>query len=992
MRAALRFAAVWLSLAAGLMAQSPPVPQWIWFHKSDDAETRFFRKTVTVDAPVSQAELVATADDALEVFVNGERVLTAEQWSNGHTVALPGKFKPGANVVGLRALNGDSSPAGALLQLTLTTAAGKQVVVSDGSWKAADKAPRDWAQPGFDDRGWGSAEVLGKLGMEPWGPVFNNRVAGSAKALGGGGGGAARVATPADQLATLPGFRVELLHSGEPGEGSWVNLCRDPQGRLVISPQYAKPNPEGGLLRITLGPDGRIAKRDWIARPLYDAQGLCFAHGALWVVVNKYNTSFESGLYRVTDDGSDTWSKIELIKALPGGGEHGPHAVELGPDGNLWVMAGNHTKPPEGLSATSPHRHYAEDLVLPRQPDGNGHATGIMAPGGYILRVTPDGKSFDLYCAGFRNQFDYAFNVDGELFAWDADMEYDWGVPWYRPTRVNHAASGAEFGWRYGTGKWPAYFADSLGAVTDIGIGCPTGMTSGRGAKFPAAYQRALYVLDWTYGRLMAVHLKPDGASYTGTWENFIAPAGLVKPGEPKPPLNLTDAIIGADGAMYFTIGGRGTASGLYRVTYTGGDPVAAADEPNREGAEARAQRRRLEAFHGKADPAALDALWPALNSPDRALRYAARIALESQPVASWKQRALGEPAANAGLTASLALARVGSREDQDAMLRGLSRWPLSRLTEDQQLLKLRTIQVSLARHGLPSPELVALATERLGRSYPNRSPLVNRELCQVLIALGAPDVVEKTLAVMARSTTQEDLMHYVFHLRTAKFWTPDQRREYLGYWLKIRQGYPHEPQLVAWFDEAGRPYSDGASFNNFLKNFLADFVAGMSDGDKTELAPMLASIAAAKPGAGGVSSFPNPQPRTPVKEWAVSDLAGDLEAVGRGRSFEKGRQAFVDAQCLACHRFGLEGGGIGPDLTAVSARFTRQDILDSILDPSRVLSEQYENTTIGLKDGEEHTGRLVQETEQEVVLLPDPLQPEMKVTVQKADIASRSA
>ncbi|MCW5559524.1 MAG: c-type cytochrome, partial [Verrucomicrobiae bacterium] len=562
----------------------------------------------------------------------------------------------------------------------------------------------------------------------------------------------------------------------------------------------------------------------------------------------------------------------------------------------------------------------------------------------------------------------------------------------YRPTRVNHAASGAEFGWRYGTGKWPAYHADSLGAVVDIGIGCPTGMTSGRGAKFPAKYQRALYVLDWTYGRLMAVHLKPDGASYTGTWENFVAPAGLVKPGEPKPPLNLTDAIIGDDGAMYFTIGGRGTASGLYRVTYHGSDSIAASDEPNREGAEARALRRRLESFHGKADPAALDALWPSLNSPDRALRYAARIALESQPVAAWKDRALAETGADAGLAASLALARVGAKEDQEAMLRGLARWPMPSLSERQQLDKLRTIQVSLARHGLPSDAIVAVAIERLGRIFPNASPLVNREVCQVLVALGAPDVVEKTLGVMARCTTQEDLMHYVFHLRTAKHWTLDQRREYLGYWLKIRQGYAHEPQLLAWFEEAGRPYADGASFNNFLKNFLADFVAGLDEGEKSELAPLLASIAAAKPGRDGVSEFPKPQPRTPVKEWTVADLSGELEAVGHGRSFERGRQAFVDAQCLLCHRFGLEGGGVGPDLTAVSARFSRRDVLESILDPSRVLSEQYENTTVTLKDGDEHTGRLVGETEDEVTLLPDPLQPDTKVTLKKSDISARAA
>jgi hypothetical protein len=44
---------------------------------------------------------------------------------------------------------------------------------------------------------------------------------------------------------------------------------------------------------------------------------------------------------------------------------------------------------------------------------------------------------------------------------------------------VNHAVSAAEFGWRYGTGKWPDYYADSLGAVVDIGLGSPTGIVFG---------------------------------------------------------------------------------------------------------------------------------------------------------------------------------------------------------------------------------------------------------------------------------------------------------------------------------------------------------------------------------------------------------------------------------------------------------------------------------------------------------------------------------
>ena len=977
-----------VALAQATLAQTP---EWIWFNKSDSAETRFFRKTVTVIGTVSKAELIATADDSLEVFVNGERVLSADSWQNAHKADVRSKLHTGPNLLAIRSRNSDDSPAGAIAQFTVTTDQGKQVMVTDATWKATDKDLKNWNQPTLDDTTWSSAKSLGRLGISPWGAVFANTVAGSAKPKAGSGGGTQR-ATPASQLYTLPGFKVELVLTGEPAEGSWVNLCKDPQGRLILSPQYAKNNSEGGLLRLTLGKDGAVTKREFIAKPLYDAQGMCFAYGALWVVVNKYSTQFESGLYRITDDGTDTWQKIQLIKKIPGGGEHGPHAVELGPDGNLWVMAGNHTKPPEGLSLDSPHKNYAEDHVLPRQPDGNGHATGVMAPGGYILRVNPDGTKFELFCAGFRNQFDFTFNVDGELFAWDADMEYDWGSPWYRATRVNHSVSGAEFGWRYGTGKWPAYQPDSLGAIVDIGVGCPTGAGNGKGAKFPAKYQRALYVLDWTYGRLMAVHLKPDGASYKATWENFVAPAGLVKPGEPKPPLNLTDVIIGNDGAMYFTIGGRGTASGLYRVTYSGIESVAAAIEPNRDGAEARALRRSLEAFHGQPNLRALDTLWPHLNSPDRVIRYAARIALEAQPVAQWQDRALEEKSADGGLTALLALARVGGKSAQDADLRALAKWPLASLTEQQQLDKIRVIQISLARHGLPSVELVELATERLNRSYPNPSRLVNRELSQVLIALHSSEVVEKTLAVMAQSTTQEDLMHYIFHLRTAKNWTTEQRRESYGYWIKIRQGYTHDPQLVQWFEEAGRPYGDGASFNNFLKNFLADATVGLNPTEKTEFAPLLASIAKGSTERKAISEFPTPEARPLVKDWKMADLTVDLDSAGRGRNFIRGRKAFADAQCLSCHRFGLDGAGVGPDLTAVSSRFARGNVLESILEPSKVLSEQYENTIVTLKNGDEHTGRLIEETPDQLVLIPNPLLPDTRVSLKKLEVRNRMA
>src|SRR5690606_4695849 len=164
---------------------------------------------------------------------------------------------------------------------------------------------------------------------------------------------------------------------------------------------------------------------------------------------------------------------------------------------------------------------------------------------------------------GFRNQYDAGYNRAGELFTYDADMEWDMNTPWYRPTRVNHVVSGAEFGWRSGAGKWPAYYPDSVGTVVDVGPGSPTGTVFGYGAKFPAKYQEAFYVADWSYGKLYAVHLQPDGATYTGEVEEFVS----------GQPLALTDVEINpADGAMYFAVGGRRTQSALYRVVYEGSE------------------------------------------------------------------------------------------------------------------------------------------------------------------------------------------------------------------------------------------------------------------------------------------------------------------------------------------------------------------------------------------------------------------------------------
>ena len=268
-------------------------------------------------------------------------------------------------------------------------------------------------------------------------------IAMSTKVLAGGLG-----ATPPSAFKVPEGFEVDLVYEVPiEQQGSWVCMCVDLKGRLIASDQYGK------LYRIQPAAAGAPAtdtKVEQLDVNIGMAQGLLHTKDGLYVDVNGNGPS-GAGLYRLQDlDGDDKFEKIDHLIPINGGGEHGPHAIIQGPDGRLYLCAGNATDVPAKLDASRVPRIWSEDHMLGRMPDARGFMADRLAPGGFILSLNPDGSDVELVCTGFRNEYDIAFNPHGELFTYDADMEWDIGTPWYRPTRVNHVISGAEFGWR----KW----------------------------------------------------------------------------------------------------------------------------------------------------------------------------------------------------------------------------------------------------------------------------------------------------------------------------------------------------------------------------------------------------------------------------------------------------------------------------------------------------------------------------------------------------------
>ena len=177
-------------------------------------------------------------------------------------------------------------------------------------------------------------------------------------------------------------------------------------------------------------------------------------------------------------------------------------------------------------------------------------------------RVDPVTKRFTILAGAFRNAYDHAFNLEGELFTFDSDMEWDIGMPWYREIRTVHVVPGGDYGYRNGSGKLPAWAHDSLPPLRDVGRGSPVGVEFYQSRVYPTAMHDALLEADWSRGRLLYTPLTRKGASYTAA----SARTELVH-GEP---LNITDVEVGPDGLVYFTTGGRTTEGGVFRVVYNG--------------------------------------------------------------------------------------------------------------------------------------------------------------------------------------------------------------------------------------------------------------------------------------------------------------------------------------------------------------------------------------------------------------------------------------
>ncbi len=524
--------------------------QWIWSPEHPRGQAIagdcFFRKTLQVSS-VEEATITITADDKYELFINGRRIGQGSSIRQMEKYDITRLLGRGRNVIAVRTTNVAPGPAALVARVLVKPIDGNWLSFStDETWRTALEVVPGWQSATYNDGNWKAAQAFGQLGeTPPWDrreEVEQTQVSEHAR------------------FRVSPEFTVDEILGNEI-TGSLICMAFNEFGHVVASQ-------EGGplLLIYDSDKDGTIDKTRVYCEEVKNIQGILPLNGDVFVTGDGPEGS---GIYRLVDkDRNGAMEDVRKVVGLDGvPGEHGAHSLILGPDGLIYCVLGNHVGLDKPYSNTSTLKTFYEgDINLPRYEDPGGHANGIKAPGGVVIRMDVEGTQVELIAGGLRNAYDIAFNAQGNLYVHDSDMESDIGSVWYSPTSLFQVTEGAEFGWRSGWSKWPAYYLDRLPTLLETGRGSPTGAVVYDHVMFPQRYHGSLFLADWSEGRILSVKLNNDGSA--AQQEVFLQ----------GQPLNVTDLAVSPDGAIYFCTGGRGTKGGIFRVKWQGEVPAAIKD------------------------------------------------------------------------------------------------------------------------------------------------------------------------------------------------------------------------------------------------------------------------------------------------------------------------------------------------------------------------------------------------------------------------------
>jgi putative membrane-bound dehydrogenase-like protein len=135
---------------------------------------------------------------------------------------------------------------------------------------------------------------------------------------------------------------------------------------------------------------------------------------------------------------------------------------------------------------------------------------------------------------------------------------------------------------------------------------------------------------------------------------------------------------------------------------------------------------------------------------------------------------------------------------------------------------------------------------------------------------------------------------------------------------------------------------------------------------------------------------FPAPGKLDPKKLPAIAILAKRTGNADNGRKI-MAASLKGEAQCLKCHTVRGVGGQVGPDLSMIGKKASRENLIESILQPSKAIADQYIQWRIETKKGLDIMGLIIEETP-DSILLRDANAKDYKIAKSDIDTRTKSA
>ncbi|MCC7374557.1 MAG: PmoA family protein [Verrucomicrobiales bacterium] len=748
-----------------------------------------------------------------------------------------------------------------------------------------------------------------------------------------------------------PGFEVTIF-AREPLVRQPCSMAFDARGRLCIGmgPQYRNPKPDtpGDSVVWILDNDGdgqADATREF-ATGFNAIQGLAWRGRDLWVA-NAPDLTLVRDL-----DGDDVADEYVRLYTDLGNLEHGLHGLTWAPDGRLYMSKGNS----KGLNQPGRYAPKAfRDLWGITAPDGTPDLPGPVVSRredyrrayhdpeddwglqGGVLRCDSEGGNLEIVCRGTRNPWDITFDSGFNWLGTDNDQTTG--------DRVFMPFVGAHFGWNH---PWSAHWSDEPHAPTapvsgPLFEGSGTGIVFADSEAFPASHRGVFLINDWLGKTTYLWRPRWDGALLrpAGNWEPFVqGGTALYRP---------TDLEFGPNGALWVLGWSRGYGAEyqdgklsnegrIFRVAWRG--PGA-----NESSATKRAVRptRPMEDWE-------VGELLAEFDSPVAARRVDAQVELlrRGSAIRGAMRRELGQPASPSRETwAAWTLGRLDLNDrtvdaELEALVGSAAR-TLNAQIQAVRVLGYRARERARGRSETATPPAALLAGLR------NPEARVRFEAVQ---ALREARSIQALPAIKDLASREPD---------ATTFYAAWQALRWIASAAELRESLGDEragvrrAALLSLLEDHRLEVPEIRKLAMDPDAAVRELAELWLNKNATASAPPLVrgrSLAVASGLDDGRRGRPAQTNITDAPPVGIDDVLARLDGADPGR----GEWLFFHSRgagCVRCHRLENRGNVFGPDLATVGDRATARHIVESMLNPSAVITEGFNQHTVETADGE---------------------------------------